>query len=60
MGAIRTRRLRVSHRKKRCSQCKDIASRFRDVGFTRVWFCAAHFEEQENTNGNSKESIIGD
>jgi hypothetical protein len=56
MSDIRPRRLRASRRKKRCSQCEDIASRFRDVGFTRVWFCATHYKETEE-NGNSKENI---
>jgi hypothetical protein len=46
-------RLRVRSCKKRCAVCRTIASRFRDVGFTRAWFCAVCFKEQENTNGNS-------
>ena len=46
-------RLRVRNCKKRCSVCRTIASRFRDVGFMRAWFCAVHFKEQENSNGNS-------
>lgn len=32
MSAIRMRRLRVSFRKKRCSQCKEVAQRFKDIG----------------------------
>ena len=47
-------RLRVRNCKKRCSVCREIASRFRDVGFTRVWLCAAHYREIENRN--SKET----
>jgi hypothetical protein len=54
MSAVRTTRLRVSRRKKKCSKCKDVASRFRDVGFTRAWYCATHFKEIEN--GNTKEN----
>jgi hypothetical protein len=42
----------VSRRKKKCSKCKDIASRFRDVGFVRVWFCTPHFKEIENGTKN--------
>jgi hypothetical protein len=59
MSAIRTRRLRVSRRKRRCSQCKEMAQRFKDIGPTRTWFCATHYKETEE-NGNGKESIIGD
>lgn len=58
MSAIRTRRLRMTRRKKRCSQCKEVAQRFKDIGPTRTWYCAPHFKENEN--GNAKESIIGD
>jgi hypothetical protein len=51
-------RIRTRHLKKRCSQCKEGAQRFKDIGPTRTWYCAPHFKEIEN--GNSKESIIGD
>jgi hypothetical protein len=54
MSAIRTRRLRVSRRKKRCSQCKEAAQRFKDIGPTRVWFCATHFKENENGSSNEE------
>jgi hypothetical protein len=48
-------RIRTRHLKNRCSSCKEkIASRFQDApGQERKWLCAAHFKEQENTNGNS-------
>jgi hypothetical protein len=48
----------MTRRKKRCSQCKEVAQRFKDIGPTRTWYCAPHFKENEN--GNAKESIIGD
>jgi hypothetical protein len=51
-------RLRVRHLKKRCSVCRETASRFIDAGHTRTWYCATHHKEIEN--GNAKESIIGD
>jgi hypothetical protein len=54
------RRLKVRHLRKKCSVCKDKASRFQDVGPERKWLCAAHFKEQENSNGNTKESIVSD
>jgi hypothetical protein len=42
------RRLRVRRLRKRCSaeMCKEIASRFKDIGPTRTWYCATHFEQQ--------------
>jgi hypothetical protein len=51
-------RLRSRICKKRCSVCRETASRFKDIGPTRTWYCARHFKENEN--GNAKESIIGD
>jgi hypothetical protein len=51
-------RLRVRHLTKRCSVCRETASRFKDVGPTRTWYCATHLKENEN--GNAKESTIGD
>jgi hypothetical protein len=51
-------RLRSSNRKKRCSVCREVASRFKDIGPTRVWLCATHFKENEN--GNEKEPIRDD
>jgi|HubBroStandDraft_2_1064218.scaffolds.fasta_scaffold575605_2 hypothetical protein len=48
------RRLKVRRLQKKCSVCKEKASRFQDVpGPERKWYCAEHFKEQENTNGNS-------
>jgi hypothetical protein len=52
-------RLRVRHLTKKCSVCKETASRFKDIGPTRAWYCATHHKETEE-NGNAKESIIGD
>jgi hypothetical protein len=52
-------RLRSRICKKRCSVCRETASRFKDIGPTRTWYCATHYEETED-NGNAKESIIGD
>jgi hypothetical protein len=51
------RRLKGRRLQKKCSVCKGKASRFIDVGPDRKWLCAAHFKEQENTNGNAKENI---
>jgi hypothetical protein len=51
-------RLRVRNRKKRCSVCREVASRFKDVGPTRTWYCATHYKETEE-NGNAKEIIVG-
>jgi hypothetical protein len=48
-------RLRTRHLKKRCALCKETASRFKDIGSTRVWYCATHFKENEN--GNEKENV---
>jgi hypothetical protein len=49
-------RLRSRICKKRCSVCRTIANRFRDVGFVRVWLCAAHHKEAEN---GTKEIVVG-
>ena len=44
----------VRHLQKKCSVCKEKASRFQDApGQGREWFCADDFKEQQNTNGNS-------
>jgi hypothetical protein len=44
------RRIKISRRKIRCSaeKCQKVACRFREEGFTRVWFCAAHYEEKQD------------
>ena len=41
------RRVKLSRRKIRCSECKEVASRFKDVERVRVWFCADHFRERD-------------
>jgi hypothetical protein len=50
MSAIRTRRLRVSRRKKRCSQCQEVAVRFVDDANERSWFCKIHFDLNSKEN----------
>jgi len=50
------RRLKVRHLQKKCSVCREKASRFIDVGHVRTWYCTKDFKETEN--GNSKEAVI--
>jgi hypothetical protein len=49
-------RLRTRHLKNKCAVCKDVATRFKDIGPTRAWYCAPHFKENEN---GTKETNAG-
>jgi hypothetical protein len=49
------RRLKVSRKKAHCTVCNAVAVRFKDVEFTRTWYCADHIKEIEN----GKETSIG-
>jgi hypothetical protein len=50
-------RLRTRHLRNKCALCREVATRFIDVGPVRVWLCATHFKENEN--GKSKETDVG-
>jgi hypothetical protein len=39
-------RLRVRRIRNKCALCREVATRFIDLGPVRIWYCATHFEQQ--------------